>query len=169
MKRNILSFTIVLLAIFGIQASFAAAEVARNPPPKVTMIEMVQKLQKGGYHAINSIEYEGKEKAYEVKGLDDNGMKVEAKLSDDIAKLPKTLPFSKAEPKALPQVTMVQSIEKVMAGGYHDVCKVKVEKDANYEIAALNKDGKKVELKVDSKTGEVRKAGLINELLQKLE
>lgn len=169
MKRNILSFAIVLLAVFGIQSSFAAAEAHKNPPPKVTMIEMMQKLQKGGYHEINSIEYDGKEKAYEVKGLDDKGIKVEAKLSDDLAKLPKGLPFSKTEPKALPQVTMMEAMKKVMDAGYHDACKLEVAKNANYEVAALDKDGKKVDLKVDSKTGKVSKAGLINELLQKFE
>ncbi len=52
------------------------------------------------------------------------------------------------------QITLLDAVKKAEAEGYHDFYKVEFEKN-KYEIKALDKSGKKIELKIDANTGTI--------------
>ena len=109
MRKNILLFFAGLLAIFSMHAQTVLADDEYNtPPPKVAIVDLLQKLQSGGYYWVNKVKYE--HGAYELKGLNDKGSKVTASLNSDVAMLPANLPFSKIQPKSPVEVTMLQAV-----------------------------------------------------------
>lgn len=56
-------------------------------PAKFSMLDVIQKLESGGYHNIFKIEYEGK--TYKAKALDQNNNKAELKINADTGEISK--------------------------------------------------------------------------------
>ncbi|WP_029001300.1 PepSY domain-containing protein [Azohydromonas australica] len=56
---------------------------------------------------------------------------------------------------AAPTLTMQQVIERLAARGYRDISEIELERDGSYEVEARDGQGRKVELKVDGRTGEL--------------
>lgn len=152
MKRNILLFFVGLMIIIGLRTTFAHDRYV--PPPKVDMVNVLQKLQTAGYCWVKKIKFD--DGVYKLKGMNDRGEKVRATLNSDVVELPANLPFSKIQPKTLPTISMLQAVQKVIAGGYNDVRQVDVEKNV-YEIEAFDSKGKEVDLEVNKTTGVIEK------------
>lgn len=55
-------------------------------------------------------------------------------------------------------LTILEVIEKVAAQGYTDVSEVEREGDTLFEVKARGADGRKMELDVDARTGELLKS-----------
>lgn len=56
---------------------------------------------------------------------------------------------------AAPTLTMQQVIERLAARGYRDISEIELERDGSYEVEARDGQGRKVELKVDGRSGEL--------------
>ncbi len=52
-------------------------------------------------------------------------------------------------------LTMQQVIERLAARGYRDISEIELERDGSYEVEARDDQGRKVELKLDGRTGEL--------------
>ena len=63
-------------------------------------------------------------------------------------------PINNTQPQ---QLTMTQAIQKVEEAGYTNITKAEFD-SGRYEIKALNKDGQRIELHVDPKTGNIIQA-----------
>ena len=56
---------------------------------------------------------------------------------------------------AAPALSMQQVIERLAARGYRDISEIELESNGSYEVEARDDQGRKVELKVDGRTGEL--------------
>lgn len=56
---------------------------------------------------------------------------------------------------AAPTLTMQQVLERLAARGYRDISEIELERDGSYEVEARDGQGRKVELKVDGRSGEL--------------
>ena len=65
------------------------------------------------------------------------------------------------EPKStVKDLTALEAVKKVEAAGYSGIYKVDAEGNDTYEVKALSKEGKKVELDVASPSGKITKKWL---------
>lgn len=56
---------------------------------------------------------------------------------------------------AAPTLTMQQVIERLAARGFRDIREIELEDDGHYEVEGRDDQGRKVELKVDGRSGEL--------------
>lgn len=112
------------------------------------MSSILQNLQIHGYFIVRKIEFENG--MYQAEAINGRGKRVKIKIS------PKTGEV------AVPEVTdnhltALDVAKKLEAAGYTTIYKIKAD-DKKYNVEALdNSTAEKIELNVDSKTGEISK------------
>ncbi|OGV44379.1 MAG: hypothetical protein A3F46_03780 [Legionellales bacterium RIFCSPHIGHO2_12_FULL_42_9] len=145
-KRIILSVCSGFILVFAAQTALAND----IPTTSLPMSKILQVLQSKGYSSVRKVEFE--HGTYEVKAISAQGKKVKLNVN------PQTGVITNNSKTQNNSISMLMAAQKVEAAGYHGIYKIKSE-DGKYEIKALNKDNKKVELKVNVKTGEIKKEG----------
>lgn len=148
MKINsIVSIAAMFFMIFMMQFSMAATPPKSNATTTLPISSIIEKINAKGYKIIREVEYSNN--VYKAEVLNKDGLKLNLVIDE------KTGVIKEPTEKSV-HISILDAINKVEAAGYKDVYKIKCE-DKKYEIGALNKDGKKVDLKVNAKTGEVSK------------
>lgn len=116
------------------------------PDNSMQMGTVIKKLQAGGYKVIQEVEYDNGN--YKANVLDQNGRKLHLEVnakSGDIVAPPKD---------KIPSMSMSDAVKKIEAAGYKNIYKIKLEEN-KFEAGAMNAEGKKVDLKLNAKTGEI--------------
>ncbi len=144
MKKHVIASLIIGFCIlFVMQTAFAGES---KPKDVMKMSVAIQKLQAKGYKHIRKIEF--KDGFYEAKVMTVDGYKLEVRVNTKTGEVENL----KKEVKSL---GMLEVVKKVLAAGYHDIYKINFD-DGEYEVAAVDKDGKDVKLEVNALTGEVK-------------
>ncbi|MDF3054263.1 MAG: hypothetical protein K0Q74_170 [Gammaproteobacteria bacterium] len=143
-KQTIISIVGGCLLAFSTQIALAED----IPVSSAQMSSILQSLQAKGYNNVKKIKFtDGK---YEARAVNAQG-KIE-KL-DINAQTGAILDGKKPAKK---MITALEVATKVEAAGYRSIYKLEAD-SGKYEVRALDKDGKKVELEIDATTGEIKK------------
>lgn len=146
MKKNVIaSLVIGFCILFVMQTAFA--DESSIPKNLMKMSVAIQKLQAKGYKNIRKIEY--KDGFYEAKIMTTDGYKAEVRVNTKTGAIENPT-------KEIKSLGILEVVKKVQAAGYHDIYKISFD-DGEYEVAALDKDGKDVQLDVNASTGEIKK------------
>ncbi|KTD22853.1 Uncharacterized conserved protein [Legionella lansingensis] len=143
MKRIILSVCSGLLLTITAPIVFADNLPANTLP----MSKILQSLQSKGYNIIKEIEFE--HGAYEVEAIGPQGNKLELRVN------PQTGEISNDKNNQAKPISMLDAVQKLESAGYHSIYKIESEGN-KYEVKALDKNGKKVKLKMNASTGEIK-------------
>lgn len=143
-KKNVASIIAGLTLAFATQISFAD----ETPATLLDMSKILQNLNSKGYNIVRKVELE--HGMYEAETINTQGNEIKIQINAQTGEITSPKESNK-------QITMLDAVKKVETEGYHNISKIKSE-HGNYEIKALDKDGKKVELKVDASTGKINKA-----------
>lgn len=119
------------------------------PTTTLQMSSILQKLQAQGYNNIQKIKFEDGQ--YEANVSDAQGQIKKLKID------PKTGKIINLSKETQTYITALEAVKKVEAAGYHNIYELKV--DNEYEVKALDKEGNKKELEVNTKTGKVHTEG----------
>lgn len=142
MKKMLLTAVALVVAL---STSFALS-ASENAP--LTIVDILQRLDKAGYHQIHEIEY--KNGVYEVETYTAQGQKAKLRINAQNPTIPAM------EKNAKPYLNMLQVAEKVQAEGYTRIHKIEFEHE-HYEVKAYDMEGDKVKLHVDPVSGKVSK------------
>ncbi|WP_114089475.1 PepSY domain-containing protein [Thalassospira profundimaris] len=130
------------------QASQAPAEEPAAEKSELSMEQVIAKVKEQGYSDISEIEREGDR--YEVMAKNAEGKKVEIYVD---AKTGEIIKKDKGDKAAL---SKDEVIAKLKEQGYPEVSKIEREREGDqYWVMARDVDGKKFELHVNAKTGEI--------------
>ena len=143
----------IIISVFGgvLLACTSHTVLADDiPTTLLPMSTILQDLQSKGYDNIRKIKFE--HDVYEVEAISKQGTKIKLSVNPQTGKIANSPMMQKNS------LSMRSIVQKVEAAGYHSIYKVKSE-DNKYEIKALDKNNKKVELNVDAQTGEIKKEG----------
>lgn len=142
---------IILSVVSGIILTLASQTVLADdiPTTSLPMSKILQDLQSKGYNAVRKVKFE--HGSYEVEAMSKQGTKIKLNVNPQTGKIT-------INPKTPNTLTMLSIVQKIEAAGYHNIYKVKSER-GKYEVKALDKDNKKVELNVDAQSGEIKKEG----------
>ena len=146
MKKTILSTLGGLFLILSAPIALAD-DIPSNALP---ISKILQDLHAKGYTLIKKVEFE--HGTYEVKAIGPNGNKMKLQVN------PQTGEITNNKSNNAKMMSMLDAVKKVESAGYHNIYKIKQE-DNKYEVKALDKNGKKVELKINADTGEIKKEG----------
>jgi len=152
-KQTWMALVLGIFSAFTVQIT-VAHEAPQNVP---NIVPVIQHLQSKGYVPIHEIKFDdGMYKAEIWKG---NDQEIKLEINPQTKEITQTKTKQETHP-ALPAVklSLLEIVKKVEAAGYHSVYKIKF-KMSRYEVKALDKEGKKVELNVDANTGKVNKEG----------
>lgn len=155
-KRTIYSLILGTALTFSTGSIFASDVPPANAIPAASVL---QSLQDAGYNTFRKIEFDSGE--YKVDALDTNKKGVDLKIDPKTGKITKTRFSSGREVEAVGNSTLsaLDIAGKVQAAGYHDIYKIEA-KEGRYEVKAVDEKNKEVELIVDGKSGEIKKATL---------
>lgn len=142
MKMN----KIVVTAIAGLACFSAYA--TDYPAKSLPMTTILSNLESQGYTAK---EIKFKDNLFKVEATDKQGKEVDIEVNPETGAL-----NNKDKESAAMTLTMQDAVKKVEAAGYHTIYYIEADDD-KYEVKALDKDGKKVSLDVNGKTGEISK------------
>lgn len=136
---------IIVAVVAGLMSfSVWAADV---PAKSLPMSTIISNLEKQGYSGISEIKF--KDNAYEVEAHDKQGKEIKAMINPETGNITQTN-------KSTMTLTMQEAVKKVESAGYHSIYFVEMESDG-YKVKGLDKDGSKVSLEVDGKSGEISK------------
>lgn len=109
------------------------------------MSKVLNGLQTKGFDVVKKIEFD--DGMYEAKILNALGKEIKLKMNAKTGEIEK--------PKeGLVWLTALEIAKKVESAGYHNISKIDTE-GKEYEVKALNKEGKETKLKVNAETGEI--------------
>lgn len=134
-----------VMCLFAALFSFSIY-AADFPEKSMPMTSIIGKLEAKGFVDVYEVEYD--DKVYHVKARNAQGKDVEATVDPISGKITPT----KVAPSS--KITLMDAVKKVEQAGYHNIYKIE-RSDDKYEMSALDKDGKKVSLEVDGKTGKI--------------
>lgn len=117
------------------------------PTTSIQMSSILQNLQTKGYNNVKKIKFEDGE--YEAKVINAQGREEKLHIN------PQTGAILNAPKAAQANITALEAAKKVEAAGYHNIYKLEAEDGNEYEVKAIDKNGKKAELKVNATTGEI--------------
>lgn len=143
MKKTILSVCSGL--ILGFTTQTASAD--HMPTTSLPMSKILQDLQEKGYGAFKEVEFE--HNIYEIEAIGPQGNKLKLKVNPQTGEL--------INDKHHP-MSVLAAVQKLESSGYHNIYKIEFD-DNKYEMRALDKDGKKVTLKINANNGEIKKEG----------
>lgn len=141
-----------LIGLFsGCLLLFVAQTTLADDLPKnsAQMSSILQNLQNKGYINVQKIKFE--HGRFEALAINANG-NIE-KLNID----PKTGEIVNQPQNTSKPLSALEIAKKVEEAGYHNIYKLDAEEHNEYEVKALDKADKKVELKVDSSNGNITK------------
>lgn len=138
---------ILTIAVIFIALTAQAILTKSNKNSALPMTTIINKLQASGYGIIRRIEYE--RGIYQAETINAQGMDVRLRINA------KTGEVIKPDLNSV-RISMLDAIQKVEAAGYKQIYKIKSEAD-RYKIKGIDHNGKKVDLKVDAKTGVISK------------
>lgn len=144
MKKIILSTCGGLILTLTTQTTLAD----KVPANALPMSKILQDLKDKGYITINEVEF--KHGTYEVKAIGSQGNKIKLRVN------PKTGQINDNKNNNANLMTMLTAVQKLEAAGYNNIYKIELE-GSKYEIKAMSKEGKKVKLKLNTYTGEIKK------------
>ncbi|WP_147277501.1 PepSY domain-containing protein [Aquicella lusitana] len=124
------------------------------PATAVPLSAVITNLQTKGYNNIKEVKFE--HGFYEAEAMNAQENEVKLEIDPKTNAITKTKIGYKMKSMANPKISMLDAIKKVGAAGYHDIYKIEFKKD-KYEVKALDKNNKEVELRVNANTGEVSK------------
>ena len=134
---------VTLSLMLGMATSIAIA--AETPLP---VVDVLQRLDQAGYHQIRDIEY--KNGAYKVEAYGTQGQKIKFNIDA------KSVVIPSFENNGKPYLTMLQIARKLQGAGYPHIDQIKFN-DNYYEIKTYDANGSRVNLDVNSITGEISK------------
>jgi uncharacterized membrane protein YkoI len=143
-KQTLLSLLGSSLLVFATPIALADSAPSNAMP----MSGVLEKLQAQGYNVVKEVEFE--DGSYEVKAMNTQGRMEKFNVNPQTGEIVNPPKDNKNSISAL------EAVKKVEAEGYHGIYKVETE-GRKYEVKALDKDGKKVELKVDGSSGKITK------------
>lgn len=149
-------------AVFAQSSSVAASSTQAG---WLTIPQLHDRLEAAGYTAIDDIESE--KDGYEVKATDREGRRVELDVHPVTGEVLKTETKSdKSRDDSRNQradwLTIPQLYGKLEAAGYTGIDEIEREKNG-YEVKAIDRDGRRVELDVHPVTGEVLETEVKND------
>lgn len=147
--RNTLTKLALGSSLFLLGSSLAFADDHHIPSTALPLTTILDSLEKQGFKSIQKIEYENG--SYEVKAVNSDGMKVKFQINPTTG-----TPIPSEKELTEEKISMKEAIKIVETAGYRDIYEVKLEKHT-YEIEAFDKEGHKVEFKVDAATGKMTK------------
>jgi hypothetical protein len=152
MKKTIFSFLTGCLIASTLSVCLAD-NMPKNPEP---LSEVLTNLQSQGYTVKRVQVQEGK---YQMKGMDQQGHRVAMSVDPSNGEiLNSTQKSGTSEPLNSNPGTLsaLDAVKKVEQSGYHQVYKLETG-TSEYDVSALDKDNKKMELTVDMKSGKISK------------
>ncbi|HVV67775.1 MAG TPA: PepSY domain-containing protein [Gammaproteobacteria bacterium] len=127
----------------GMQTVFAD-EMPANAMP---LSKILENLQSKGYTVFREIEFQNG--LYVTKAFNSQGENLKIRINPQTGEI--------VEPKAkATTLSLLDIAKKLENAGYHGISKIGFDR-GEYEAIALDKDGKKVDLDIDGKTGEINK------------
>jgi hypothetical protein len=141
-KSTMLAICLGTFMVIGSPLAMAKNEMTSDMMP---MSKALDTLKTKGFEVVKKIEFD--DGMYEAKVLNSLGKEIKVKMnakSGDIEK-PKD---------GLVWITALEVAKKVEDAGYHNISKIDTE-GKEYEVKAINKDGKEAKLDVNAQTGEI--------------
>lgn len=150
-RNMIITFFLGVFALVTLQVACASNHF--TPPAKVSMVNLLKKLEAKDSYSINIIEYANG--VYNAEGLDKDGNKVKAELHPGAKGFPKNLPFAKIPAENKVPVSMYKATKIAIANGYKDIRIIKTDK-AGWEMIVFQGHSE-IEVTVDKNTGKFAK------------
>lgn len=141
-KRIILSVCSGFILSCVIQTAMANG----IPTNSLPMSQILKNLQSKGYKNIREVKFD--DGIYEVEALDEQGNEHILRVS------PKTGELIKNQNIQNNAISILEVAQKIEAAGYHFIYKIESH-GSHYDVEALSKEDKKVELKIDADTGKI--------------
>lgn len=141
-KHAFIAILIGFLSL-GMQSVFAD-EIPANAMP---LSKILENLQSKGYTVFREIEFQNG--LYVTKAFNSQGENLKIRINPQTGEI--------VEPKAkATTLSLLDITKKLENAGYHSIAKIGFDR-GEYEAIALDKEGKKVDLDIDGKTGEINK------------
>ncbi len=138
--------TTLLAACVGAMMAFGTPLMAKEDISNMMpMSKALNGLKTKGFDVVKKIEFD--DGMYEAKIMTALGKEIKVKMNAKTGEIEK--------PKdGLVWLSALDVAKKVEDAGYHSISKIDTE-GKDYEVRALNKDGKQAKLKVNAQTGEI--------------
>src|SRR5688572_4228107 len=140
-------FTILLFLFLNQALAADPAPAQDETPPNIPVSTVLQNLKMNGYEIVTKIELT--KDLYNINVLTPQGKDVTVTMKAQSGEI--TSP--KQNPS--PQVTFAEAVKRVEGSGYHDITSISFSGDT-YLVYATDPNNKKVKLKVNSETGEIK-------------
>ncbi len=117
------------------------------PANAVSASTVLENLQKAGFTGVRKVKFEND--VYEAVAINHEGRPVKVAVNPTDGQVSK-------ESKAMAaQLTILDAAKKVEKAGYTHISEIELEKN-KFDVKALDKNGKKVDLEVDGQTGNIK-------------
>jgi uncharacterized membrane protein YkoI len=144
MKKQSIIIAMATSFLLLFVAPIMAADNKVTLPP---LSQILQSLQTQGYSIVRKIKFD--DGIYKAEVINQQGKEVKIEVNAQTGKIIK--PQGNKN-----RLTLLEATQKAEKEGYHNIYKIEADDD-EYEVKALDKDGKKVELEIDATTGKVSK------------
>jgi hypothetical protein len=140
-KSTLLAACVGAMMMIGAPLAMAKDDMTNMMP----MSKALNGLKTKGFDVVKKIEFD--DGMYEAKIMNALGKEIKVKMNAKTGEIEK--------PKeGLVWLSALDVAKKVEDAGYHSISKIDTE-GKEYEVKALNKDGKEAKLKVNAQTGEI--------------
>lgn len=146
MKNEVIASLVFGFCLLFVMQTAIAADVT-SPKDTMKISAAIQKVQSNGYKIIREIKF--KNGYYEAKVITPEGKKLDIRVNTKTGEVEKP----KSESKIL---SMLEIIKKVQSAGYKNISKISFDDD-EYEVDALDKHGKEVNLEIKADSGKIKK------------
>lgn len=152
MLKKLLVYT--MASFLALSVKVALADDMPNQP--INLTNVIKKLQTLGYNNIEEIKFD--DGILKVETINAKGEEIKLRMDPqnyNIVSSKTEKNWEMHQPKPA-KFSMLDVIQKLESGGYHNIYKIEYE-DTNYKVKALDQNNKKVELKINANTGEINK------------
>ncbi len=148
MKRLVLHFFLSGLLILP-QFTLAAEPLAAKETATLAMSTVLNNLKINGYDMISKVELD--KEVFNIQAITPQGKELSITMNAHSGEItnPKHNP--------IPQVSLVEAVKRVEGSGYHELSMIKYS-GGKYIVKAFDEKDKKVKLKVDGETGDIKQA-----------
>lgn len=119
------------------------------PYSTVPMTTILKNLKDNGYIAIQKVKY--KDGYYQAKAVNQHQQYVKLRISPQTGEV-----VNKEASSTQNKISMLEASKRVLAEGYSHIYKIEID-GSHYEVKAIDKHQKQVELTVDANSGKVSK------------
>ncbi|HRE31283.1 MAG TPA: PepSY domain-containing protein [Candidatus Berkiella sp.] len=141
-RSTLIAVCMGALMTMGTSGVFAKEAITSDMMP---MSKALNSLQTKGFNVVKKIEFD--DGVYEAKILNAVGKEIKVKMNAKTGEIEK--------PKeGLALLTALEIAKKVEDAGYRNISKIDTE-GKEYEVKALNKEGKEAKLLVNAQSGEI--------------